>query len=73
MTPCHHSNSRRFRCACGLVREWDGDGDVLYCRCGRIHHRSKDGPIAQSKPCEGINWLEVQVDWQVERALQAMS
>ncbi len=44
----HHSNSRRFKCPCGIVhKRWD-ESDVILCGCGRTHVRSAAGGTALS-------------------------
>lgn len=42
----HHPNSRRFRCECGRLHEWErergeGGGQFLVCNCGVEHYRSE--------------------------------
>lgn len=59
---CHHSNCRRFKCACGRTHQWSWQADPHWfeCECGRQHARGAAGPklrangSAQRKPCEGI-------------------
>lgn len=58
---CHHSNSRRFKCACGAVHEWGPANEICFnemvCDCGRLHQRSPEGPHTGGNPiaCEGVN------------------
>lgn len=55
--PCHHSNPRRFRCACGRVNEWKYYYDLVWlsCACGWLHMRTFRGPRSTRKPrgCDG--------------------
>lgn len=56
---CHHSNSRRFICACGRLTDHWGtytDGDpchVVVCACGRVHERTPTARTVKA-PCEGV-------------------
>lgn len=68
-TPCHHSNSRKFKCACGHTHVWPQDDTVIVCIwglgsdffCGRRHVRGAGyvGGMGWSRPktrrpCEGV-------------------
>jgi hypothetical protein len=58
LNPCHHHNSRRFKCACGKVQEWGEHAfkhpanDAVFCSCGRAHGRGR-GHQPNGRPCEG--------------------
>lgn len=61
-TPCHHSNSRKFICACGARSWWFAHSGIntIICRnCGRRHVRGKNCPEIHGydkhrPPCEGV-------------------